>query len=300
MNLAPIILFVYHRPDHTRKTVEALRLNKLASESLLFIFSDCYKNEKDKKAVEEVRNYISTITGFKEIKIILREKNLGLANSVISGVTEVIEKYGKAIVLEDDIVTSPYFLKFINEALEFYKDDKKIYSVSGYNFPIKIPASYKHQIYISPRPSSWGWATWKDRWEKVDWAIKDFNNILSNKNMIWNFNKGGDDLFRMLVNQLEGKIDSWAIRWSYCHFKNHAFSLYPCKSLVKNIGTDYTGTHSKKTNKFNVEIDNAKETFSFLKNLEQNEEIIREFKLFFRKNIFSRILFNIKIFFLRN
>ena len=122
MNLAPIILFVYNRPEHTKKTLESLKINELASESSLFIFSDGSKNENDKKSVDEVRKYISTISGFKEIKIILREKNLGLADSVISGVTEVIEKYGKAIVLEDDIVTSKYFLKFMNEALDFYED----------------------------------------------------------------------------------------------------------------------------------------------------------------------------------
>ena len=149
MNLAPIILFVYNRPEHTKKTLESLKINELASDSLLFIFSDGNKNENDRKSVEEVRNYISTISGFKEINIILREKNLGLADSVISGVAEVIEKYGKAIVLEDDIVTSKYFLKFMNEALDFYDADKKIYSISGYNFPIKIPKSYQHKIYIS-------------------------------------------------------------------------------------------------------------------------------------------------------
>ena len=176
MNLAPIILFVYNRPEHTKKTVEALKSNLFASESLLFIFSDGYKNQNDKRAVEDVRKYISTISGFKEIKINLKDNNLGLANSVISGVTEVINKYDKAIVLEDDIITSKYFLKFMNEALDFYEEDKRIYSISGYNFPIKIPESYQHKIYISPRPSSWGWATWKDRWEKVDWNISDFDS----------------------------------------------------------------------------------------------------------------------------
>ncbi|HCY74983.1 MAG TPA: sugar transferase [Ignavibacteriales bacterium] len=290
MNLAPIILFVYNRPEHTKKTVDALRLNNLASESLLFIFSDGNKNENDIKAVEEVRNYIATISGFKDVKITLRKKNLGLADSVISGVTEVIEKSGKAIILEDDIVTSPYFLKFTNEALDFYEKDKIIYSISGYNFPIKIPKSYQHQIYVSPRPSSWGWATWKDRWEKVDWIISDYDQFISNKKEIKKFNLGGDDLTRMLKKQMSGKINSWAIRWTYAHYKGKGYCLFPIKSFAKNIGADRSGVHTRKTNKFNVNVYEEENRDFLWENPEVDEEVLKNFQKFFsKKNPFKRI-----------
>lgn len=284
MNLSPIILFVYNRPEHTKKTFDALKLNQLASESLLFIFSDGYKNEKDRKKVEEVRNYITTISGFKEIKITLREKNLGLADSVISGVTQIINEYGKVIVLEDDIVTSPYFLNFMNEALDFYKDDKRIYSISGYNFPIKIPKSYHHKVYISPRPSSWGWGTWKDRWEKVDWRISDYDNFINNKEEIKKFNLGGNDLTRMLKRQMSGEINSWAIRWTYAHYKVCGYCLFPIMSLAKNIGADSSGVHTKKTNKYSVDIYREEYHNFLLKYPEINEEILKNFRGFFSKN----------------
>lgn len=290
MNLAPIILFVYNRPEHTKKTIDALKLNQLASDSSIFIFSDGNKNENDRKAVEEVRNYIATISGFKDVKITLRDKNLGLADSVISGVTEVIQKFGKAIVLEDDIVTSPYFLKFMNEALDFYEKDKRIYSISGYNFPIKIPKSYQHKIYISPRPSSWGWATWKDRWAKVDWIISDYDQFLSNKKEIKKFNLGGDDLTRMLKKQMSGKINSWAIRWTYAHYKGKGYCLFPLKSFAKNIGADRSGVHTRKTNKFKVDVYEEEYRDFLWENPEVDEKVVKNFQKFFsKKNPFKRI-----------
>ncbi|MDH3269365.1 MAG: glycosyltransferase, partial [Ignavibacteria bacterium] len=192
-NFAPIVLFVYNRPEHTKRTVESLLNNTLINNSTLFIFSDGPKNDKDLKNVEEVKDYIRTIKGFDKIEIIEREKNFGLANSVISGVTQVIESYGKVIVLEDDMISSPYFLKYMNEVLNFFEYDQRIFSVTGYTFPIKIPEYYKYPVYLSSRSSSWGWGTWKNRWEKADWEIKDFQSFINDKSRVESFNKGGDD-----------------------------------------------------------------------------------------------------------
>jgi len=297
MNLAPIILFVYNRREHTKKTLEALKINELASDSLLFIFSDGSKNENDKKSVDEVRNYVSTISGFKGINIILRENNLGLADSVISGVTEVIEKFGKAIVLEDDILTSPYFLKFMNEALEFYKSDKRIYSISGYNFPIKIPESYQHQVLISPRPSSWGWATWKDRWENAEWEPENALNIKDKKIVKSLMDKAGKDLAPMLLKSIERKIGSWAVKWAFTHLQNDAYCLYPTKSFVKNIGTDSSGTNfDKSTSKYDVEFYENGEKFNFTNELTVNLEIQKQVQRIVRPGIISYLkyrLFNL-------
>lgn len=297
MILAPIILFVYNRPEHTKKTVDALKLNNLASDSSLFIFSDGNKTENDKRSVDTVRNYISTVSGFKEIKIILREKNFGLADSIISGVTEVIENYGKAIVLEDDIVTSLYFLKFMNEALDFYENDKRIYSISGYSFPIKIPTSYKQKIYISPRPSSWGWATWKNRWEKAIWNPEQVFNIENRKQLNLYLDKVGKDLSPMLLKTIEGKINSWAVRWVFTHIKYGVFSIFPTKSLTKNIGADATGTNFvRRTNRYDVELENEFNHFEFSMDLKLNEEIIEQIRRLVRPGIVSFLkyrLFNI-------
>ena len=237
-NLAPIILFVYNRPEHIRRTAEYLLKNRLAESSKLFIFSDGPKNEKDEQKIAEVRRYLKSIRGFKEIKITEREKNLGLANSVISGVNQIFESYKKVIVLEDDIISSPSFLKYMNDALDFYKKDEKIFSISGYSYPIEIPDSYKNDIFISCRTSSWGWGTWKDRWEKVDWEVKDFDSFVRDKNAQSLFNQAGDDVTPMLKAQMWGKIDSWAIIWAYTHFKHNAFCLLPVHSFCPESRKD--------------------------------------------------------------
>lgn len=241
MNFAPIALFVYNRPWHTKQTVEALKKNDLSSESLLFIFSDGPKDGMSINAVQEVRNYIKTIKGFKDIQIIERTSNFGLAKSIISGVTEVISKYGKIIVLEDDLISSTNFLLFINSALSFYANEKKIFSVSGFNFPMEIPFYYKFDGFCSYRHISWGWGTWQDRWEKADWDVGDCPEFRFDKKAQKKFNRGGDDLSDMLFAQLEGKIDSWAIKWLYTLYKHNAFSFCPVKSKIFNIGFDNSG-----------------------------------------------------------
>lgn len=297
MQLAPIILFVYNRPIHTKKTVESLKLNKLAKDSLLYIFSDGNKDEKDIDAVNKVREYVSGVTGFNEIKIMKRNKNYGLANSIISGVTEIINQYGKIIVLEDDIITSPYFLKFMNEALNFYQNDENIFSISGYNFPVTAPKFYKHDIYISPRPSSWGWATWKDRWVKIEWELKE-NQILKNKKELHaQLDKAGKDLAPMLLKSVAGKISSWAVKLSFAQIQKNKYCIFPVKSLVKNIGADATGTNfDRTTKKYDVELQTKEQNFKFSKDLDLNEEIIAQIRKLVRPGMISYLkyrLFNL-------
>jgi len=288
--LAPIVLFVYNRPEHTRKTVESLLKNALAGMSEIFIYSDGPKSEKDNDRIKSVRNYIHEISGFKQVKIIEREKNLGLAKSVITGVSDVFSSFEKVIVMEDDIVTSPSFLLFINEALKYYEYNKKIFSVSGYTYPITFSQSYFHDVFISYRPSSWGWGTWKDRWKKVDWEIKDYKSFQSDKNAQISFNKAGEDLIPMLYAQMKGKIDSWAIRWAYSHFRNYAYCLSPVKSLCKNIGTDSSGTHSATTKKYEVELYKNMGEIKFVDKLEVDEEIIMNIRKLVQPSAFRRMI----------
>lgn len=245
-NLSPIILFVYNRLDHTRQTVEALQKNELAPESTLYVFADGAKEDataEQRQKVQDVRDYIHTITGFKKIIIEEASRNKGLANSVITGVTKVINDYGKVIVVEDDIVTNPFFLRFMNDCLDVYEKREDIFMIGGHSCNINLPWWYRKDIYIAHRSNSWGWATWVDRWGKADWNVSGFESLKNNPKGISRFNRGGMDMFPMLKAQLEGKIDSWAIRWDYCMYKNDAYCVFPVRTLDYNVGFDGSGVH---------------------------------------------------------
>jgi len=278
--LAPVILFVYNRPEHTKKMIEALSKNELAVDSNVYIFSDAAKNEKSVETVNAVREFIDTLEEkkyFKSLTINKAEKNRGLANSVISGVSQIIRKHGKVIVLEDDLITSPDFLTYMNNALNYYNDKEKVWSISGYNIPIEIPKDYKSDIYYSYRGCSWGWATWKNRWEQVDWDVKDYGDFKKNKYLRQQFNRGGRDLANMLDNQMSGKIDSWAIRWCYSQSKKDLLTVYPVNSKVKNIGLDGSGTHSGISKDYDVELARGFSSFNF-DDPELDDRILKSFK----------------------
>jgi len=245
MELAPIALFTYNRPYHTKKTLEALSKNKLAEESDLWIFSDAPKSSKDEDLVQQVRDVLNP-TGFKSVHVVKREINMGLAASVIAGSSELLNKYGKVISLEDDLVTSPFFLSFMNEGLEFYENQEEIFSLSGFSFSrefMRINRPDDSDVYAHYRPMSWSWATWKNRWDKVDWEVADYESFMKDKAKQKAFELGGRDLTTMLRNQMEGRVDSWYIRWSYACFKQSLLNIYPRYSLVNNIGHDGTGVH---------------------------------------------------------
>ncbi|MES0488493.1 MAG: glycosyltransferase [Leptospirales bacterium] len=241
--VAPVVLFVYNRPDHVEKTIEALRKNRLAKQSDLFIFSDGVKKPEDAAQVELVRNYIKTIQGFKNITIVEREKNYGLANSIIDGVTNILNQYGKIIVLEDDLITSPYFLEFMNSALSKYENESRVMQVSGYMFPVNV--AIDEDAFFLPLTTSWGWGTWKRAWEHFDAEAKGYELLRRDKKLRKRFNlDGAYDYYTMLEKHFAGKVDSWAVRWYLSVFIQNGFTLYPVKTLVANTGFDGSGTHS--------------------------------------------------------
>jgi len=251
MKSAPIVLFTYNRPWHTKQTVEALQNNLYAEESNLFIFSDGPKTDKDELKVKEVRDYLKSIKGFKKIEITERDKNWGLANNIIDGVTKIVNEYGKIIVLEDDLVTSPFFLKFMNEALEMYEDEDKVVSIHGYVYPIRdLP-----EVFFIKGADCWGWATWKRGWGLFEKDGKKLLHGLEEKKLtkLFDFN-GTYEYTQMLKDQIRGKNNSWAIRWYASAFLSEKLTLYPGVSLVKNIGTDASGTHVGETKAFEVEL----------------------------------------------
>ena len=282
MILAPVVLFVFNRPQHTQRTIESLKKNLLARESELFVFSDGPRSKKDEADVEAVRAVIDAVGGFKNVTVHKKSVNRGLAGSVIEGVSEVIRQYGKAIVIEDDLQFSPHFLSYMNEALAHYEDDLRIFSIGGYSPPLEMPEGYAEDSYLSYRCCTWGWATWRDRWEKVDWAVQDFDSFCKDQDMIERFNRGGDDMFHILKLQMAGKISSWGIRWDYAHFKNEAYCFRPVFSIVGNTGNDGTGVHCGATDKFDVSI-NTQSIFSFPEpgRLQVDDEFNRRFATFY-------------------
>jgi hypothetical protein len=293
MTLSPIILTIYNRPKHTKKTLDALKANTLAKDSILYIYADGYKGEEDKEEVLNTRKVVKDVKGFKEVHIVERDKNIGLANSIISSVTEVINKHGKVILLEDDLVTSPVFLEYMNNMLDKYEKQKKVFSITGFGYPkslMKIPPDYNYDIYFAPRAGSWGWATWKDRWEKADWDVKDFEEFKKNKNMQKEFNRGGDDMSDMLIRQMEGKIDSWAIRWCYTLFKNNAYCIYPVKSYIDNIGNDGSGVHCRSNDRYDQKEELSKNIqLRVPPMVEIDNEIERSFNKMFCSPLLKRI-----------
>jgi len=238
---APIVLFAFNRPWHTQQTVDALLKNAEAKDSDLIVFSDGPKDEVSAQEVVEVRQYLRSIKGFKSICIMERESNLGLAENIISGVTEVVNEFGRVIVLEDDLVTSPYFLKYMNDALSFYEDDERVISTHGYNYPIPELS----RPFFLKGADCLGWGTWKRGWDLFERDGAKLLQELKSRNLLSRFDFfGAYPYTAMLKGQIKGKNQSWAVRWYASALLQDKLTLYPGKTLVRHIGAD-SGTHCK-------------------------------------------------------
>ncbi len=276
--LAPIALFCYKRLDTLKQTIEALKQNQLAAESELFIFSDGPKKESDKPVITEIRNYLKTVTGFRNLQVIEAEINKGLAASIISGVSEIINKYDSIIVLEDDLLTSSNFLVYMNEGLDYFESNQKIFSVCGFSIPIR--GLKENAIYFTRRSDSCGWGTWKNRWNVIDWDVKDYPSLMKDRTARHAFNMMGSDMTGLLIKQKNGKINSWAIRWCYHQFKHDLYSVHPVVSKIINIGfASPDATHTKENfNRFETKLDsnvNTETDFNVPVKLER--KVIRQF-----------------------
>ena len=288
-NLAPIALFVYNRPYHTKKTIEYLSRNIYAQNSDLFIFSDYPKTHLESDKVNEVRNYCSGIKNFKSIKVILRDKNLGLAKNIVDGISYILKKNEKIIVLEDDLLTDKYFLKYINEALNKFEDNKDVISIHGYIYPLK--KKFDKPSFLKGA-DCWGWATWKSEWNiyngNANFLLEEIK--LKKKKKEFNFNNSYNYL-KILKKTLIDSNNSWAIKWYASAFLNNKLTLYPPYSLIHNIGNDGSGINSSKNKIYDnklknlpIEIDNIE--------IVENKELRDEFENYFnsKNNIIKKIL----------
>ncbi|RZL31343.1 MAG: glycosyltransferase [Pedobacter sp.] len=276
-NFAPIALFVYNRPQHTERTVKFLKQNELASESRLFIFSDGPKTPADEDKVNEVREFIKKIDGFKSVEIIESKTNLGLANSVIAGVTRLTKEYGQAIVFEDDLISSPYTLTYFNEALNRYREEEKVMHIGAYMYVLadkSLPESFFYRA-----ATSWGWATWDRAWQNfepnIDKLIKQFDG---KKRDAFSIEKTMN-FWKQMQDFKKGKNNSWAIRWYASIFLKGGLTLNPSQSLVNNIGHDGTGVHSGLNDIYNVII-NPKPIKNFPTVIQENKEAYTAIKTF--------------------
>jgi len=295
----PIALFAFNRQVHLKVTVESLQKNQESIDSNLFIFCDGPRNNEELQAVNAVRDYVKTITGFKEITIYESPVNKGLAQSIIDGVTMLCNKYGSAIIIEDDLELSPYFLKFMNDGLTKYACNERIASIHGYTPPVKaaLPSTY-----FLRGADCWGWATWKRAWDKFEPGGSMLLKLLTEKNLLNKFDFDGSVRnIQMLQDQINGKNNSWAIRWHASMFLENMLTLYPGKSLVNNIGQDATGQHSIKTDIFDsvvsknaISIGNVDVTET-LKAIDAYKRHFSSLKVGFAKRIYSKIVRIMKI-----
>lgn len=289
--LAPILLFVYNRPVHTRKVLMALEKANLSAESDIFIFSDGAKDANSIELVNQVRAIICEPWHFKNISIIERKNNLGLAANIIDGVSTIIKKYGRVIVLEDDLEISKYGLMYFNDALTTYQFEDKVMEISGYMYPVK-DANLLEESFFFRVANSWGWATWARAWNHFEVDINKLTENFSQED-IKRFTIDNTENFWRQVQQFKaGKINSWAIRWYLSIFNKNGLVLYPCKSMIQNIGTDGSGTHSDEDSVYTIELAHQAVT-KFPAEIEENENAYKSIKYFYQHrkgSFFKRVI----------
>ena len=274
---APIVLFAFNRLEPLKACVASILRNSEAAESDLVVFVDGPRANKEGEAekVDSVRQFVNCISGFNSIETHFSETNKGLGPSIIAGVTDVISRYGKAIVIEDDLIASRNMLAYVNLGLEKYENNPEVFSISAYSNRVKVPKEYSYDAYFAPRSSSWGWATWKDRWLSCDWDLKDWESVEKKAKA---FNRwGGSDCFGMLKGWKEGRNKSWAIRFSYNQFVQDKVSLFPLVSKIDNEGFDGSGTNCTVYNRFKFEFDESEtKEFKMPETFEMNPQLLNE------------------------
>lgn len=288
---SPVVIFVYNRNDHLRRTLDALNGNRSISNTTLYVFSDGPRSDNDAKGVQEVRRLIREKNRFGNTEIIESETNKGLAASVIDGATQVLDKHGSVIVLEDDVVTSPGWYDFMNAGIQFYENNASIWSIGGYCPPLSFPASYPHDVFLSPLTTSYSWGTWADRWKLVDWNISDYDEFIQDKERVDRFCGWNPGRMRRLKRTIKNNRSSWAVRWGYAAAKQQRLNILPTKSRVTNIGYDI-GVHSQSVvtaealAKYSVVP--ADEPFEFRDDLKLEPMIVEVLKAFHHVSIWDR------------
>ena len=275
----PVLLITFNRPAHTQQTIDALRIQ---SPPILFVFQDGPRdgNEKDVIECRKVREVINKCIDWPcEVHVFFSDENRGCRDAVISAIDEVFRSYDSIIVVEDDIITSPAFYKYMCKTLDYYRNRKTVFSISGHSHsPIKfrVPKDYPYDVFASPRLFNWGWGTWRDRWQQTDWSLSYYDDMIKHPFEQQAFNRGGDDMMTMLSDEKFGRSSAWDIQFTFAHFHNHAVSIVPCISYTYNIGLDGSGTHCNniRVPSFDVSMLNQNDNPKLLDNLYFDSRII--------------------------
>jgi len=273
--MAPVLIVTYDRIEHLQKTITSLRRNIYADKTDLFVASDYQRTDLEANRVAAVRRYLKSIDGFKSVTVFERDKNFGVVDNSNSALKVIFEKFDRFIIMNDDLVTAPGFLKFSNEAFERYGNNERVFSITGYCPPIQIPSTYQYDAFFLGRMSAWGCGMTKDRYDSVrEITRKEYDEFVANKDLSRAFvNGGGEDLLMMLKAVAYGSLEAWDVRCMYTQFMQHQYTVYPTQSLVFNIGFDGTGMHCGRTNRFNVSLSD-KVKFSFPDDVAVDHEIV--------------------------
>lgn len=287
---APIVLFAYNRPEHTARALRSLAAADMAESTDLIIFCDGPKETPDDaERVAKVRAACRAATGFRSVRIEERERNMGLAANIIDGVGKVIGERGRVIVVEDDLTVSGFFLRYMNAALDYY-DGRGVFSVAGYSPELEIPKDYGVSTYMMHRNCSWGWATWRSRWEKVDWSVATFDTFIRDGRRRRAFNECGNDLSPMLLRWKIGEINSWSIRFCYAGFLCGEPTVYPRKSLVRNGGADGSGTNVGATKRYDAPLAANVGLQNFATGVAPDHRIVCQFRKFYDTSVVRRVI----------
>jgi hypothetical protein len=289
-NLAPIGVSTYARPEHLQQAIEALKNNHLASQSTLYVFSDAPR-PGDEERVAAVRKYLRTIDGFKEVNIVERTTNGRVENSR-GGINWLLDNFGKVIFHAEDVVTAPGFLTYMNSALDMYEDNERIFSVSGYSPPIKIPEDYLHDVFFLRRFNAWGFGTWKNRFDQVRYITPDeYERLVADKDRLRDFvNGGGADMLEMLNEDAHGVIDAGDVKAMYAQFLSNQYTVYPRHSLTQNTGFDGSGEHCGAIDKHSVELWEKTSDFDFSCEIQPDEGILKANRKFRALPLMSRLV----------
>ncbi|GAB5377021.1 MAG: glycosyltransferase [Acuticoccus sp.] len=274
---APVALFVYNRPEHTIRTLEALAANTLARSTPLVIFCDQARTARERPAVDRVRRRIAAEAWrrrFGDVQIVHAPANKGLARSVTDGVGSVIARHGRVIVMEDDLISAPDFLAFANACLAYYRDDPLIGSIAGYSPLRRLPPDMAGGVYALPRNGSHGWATWADRWQKVDWTLPGYARFRGDRQSRARFDRAGADRSRRLDREMAGRANSWSIRFGFDLFERGLLTVYPRDNRIANIGGDGSGVHGARGFPFNPVLPERPRPFALLP-LVEDPRIVR-------------------------
>ncbi|GAB6614597.1 hypothetical protein bcgnr5406_27970 [Bacillus cereus] len=275
-----VILFIFNRPDHTKKVIDGLKENNIEK---LYVFSDGPRNKKDNELVQKTRDIVNGID-WCEVEAEYKDVNIGLAESVIQGITKVFSKgYDTVTVLEDDCVPNASFISFMEQSFKFYNDNEQVMHISGFGLPIKRHT--KSDIYLTPYPCSWGWGTWREYWEQCDFYQEEkYRNLLNDPEKVRDFDYSGNAFSEFLQMQLDKQVNSWLIRWYFYIHEHSGRCVWNYQTLIENNGFDGSGAHNNRIDRFNqknIGDRNINMDFRFEQDMQYNKRLIREFRRHF-------------------